>query len=77
MYQTSADESAEAHEKDGANRLYSHFNRQRLDAEELRDSLLSVAGDLDLKDTSGPSIDFSQTNLQQDRLLQDQPLPPE
>jgi hypothetical protein len=63
VYQTSADESAEAHEKDGANRLYSHFNRQRLDAEELRDSLLSVAGDLDLKDTSGPSIDFSQTNL--------------
>jgi mono/diheme cytochrome c family protein len=63
VYQTSADESAEAREKDGGNRLYSHFNRQRLDAEELRDSMLFVAGDLNLKDSSGPSTDFSPTNL--------------
>jgi mono/diheme cytochrome c family protein len=63
VYQTSTDESPEAHEKDGANRLYSHFNRQRLDAEELRDSMLFVAGDLNLKDTSGPSEDFAPTNL--------------
>ncbi len=62
-YQTSVDESPEAHDKDGANRLYSHFNRQRLDAEELRDSMLFVAGDLDLKDTSGPSTDFKSDNL--------------
>jgi hypothetical protein len=62
-YQTSVDESPEAHDKDGANRLYSHFNRQRLDAEELRDSILFVAGDLDLKDTSGPSTDFKPDNL--------------
>lgn len=64
VYQMSVDESPAAHDKDGANRLYSHFNRQRLDAEEIRDSLLFVAGDLDLKKTSGPSQDFSQDNLQ-------------
>lgn len=63
VYQTSVEESAEAHDKDGANRLYSHFNRQRLDAEELRDSMLFVAGDLDLKNVSGPSSDFTPDNL--------------
>jgi Protein of unknown function (DUF1553) len=62
VYQTSADESKEAHEKDGNNRLYSHFNRQRLDAESIRDSILFVAGDLDLKEVGGPSKDFSSEN---------------
>src|SRR6266567_162040 len=62
-YQTSVEESPEAHEKDAGNRLYSHFNRQRLDAEELRDSLLAAAGDLDLNETSGPSTDFTADNL--------------
>lgn len=62
VYQTSTDESPEAHDKDGGNLLYSHFNRQRLDAEEIRDSLLFVAGDLDLKNTSGPSSDFNAEN---------------
>jgi hypothetical protein len=63
VYQTSTEESPEAHEKDAANRFYSHFNRQRLDAEELRDSILFVAGDLDLKTTSGPSAEFNADNL--------------
>jgi hypothetical protein len=63
-YQTSVVESPEAHDKDGANRLYSHFNRQRLDAEEIRDSMLFVAGDLDTKKTSGPSSDFSEDNVE-------------
>ena len=63
VYQESTDESQEAHDKDGGNRLYSHFNRQRLDAEEIRDSMLDVAGDLDLKETSGPSTDFSEDNV--------------
>ncbi|WP_162601786.1 PSD1 and planctomycete cytochrome C domain-containing protein [Occallatibacter savannae] len=63
VYQTTVEESPEAHEKDPANRLYSHFNRQRLDAEELRDSMLFAAGDLDLKDTSGPSTEFTSDNL--------------
>ena len=64
VYRTNVEESPEAHDKDGANRLYSHFNRQRLDAEELRDSMLFASGDLDLKNTSGPSSDFSADNLQ-------------
>ena len=37
-----------------ANRLYSHFNRQRLDAEEIRDCMLFVAGDLDSERDLGP-----------------------
>jgi mono/diheme cytochrome c family protein len=63
VYRTSTQESPEAHDKDGANRLYSHFNRQRLDAEELRDSMLFASGDLDLKDIGGPSTDFTPDNL--------------
>ena len=63
VYKMQVDESPEAHEKDPANRFYSHFDRQRLDAEEMRDSMLFAAGDLDLKDTSGPSEDFSEDNL--------------
>jgi len=62
VYQTSADESKEAHEKDGNNRLYSHFSRQRLDAESIRDSILFVAGDLDLKELGGPPKDFGPEN---------------
>jgi mono/diheme cytochrome c family protein len=64
VYRQGADESAEAHEKDPANRLYSHFSRVRLDAEEIRDSILFVAFDLDLKQITGPSSDFSESNLQ-------------
>jgi mono/diheme cytochrome c family protein len=63
VYQQSVDESQPAHDKDGGNRLYSHFNRQRLDAEEIRDAMLDVAGDLNLKDTSGPSTDFTPDNM--------------
>ena len=63
VYRTSTEESPEAHDKDAANRLYSHFNRQRLDAEELRDGMLFAAGDLDLKDVGGPSTDFTAENL--------------
>jgi mono/diheme cytochrome c family protein len=62
VYQTSALESTEARDKDGSNRFYSHFNRQRLDAESIRDSVLFVAGDLDLKEIGGPSKDFGPDN---------------
>src|SRR6266853_1147331 len=62
VYQTSPQESKEALEKDGSNRYYSHFNRQRLDAESIRDSILFVAGDLDLKQVGGPSQDFGPEN---------------
>jgi mono/diheme cytochrome c family protein len=63
VYRTITEESPEAHDKDAANRLYSHFNRQRLDAEELRDGMLFAAGDLDLKEIGGPSKDFTPDNL--------------
>ena len=63
VYQQSSEESPKAHDQDPANLLYSHFNRQRLDAEELRDSMLFAAGDLDLKDVSGPSEPFGPANL--------------
>ncbi|SFS11080.1 Planctomycete cytochrome C [Granulicella pectinivorans] len=54
VYQQTTKESPEAKEKDPENRLYSHFTLQRLDAEQLRDSLLFVAGDLDTK-MGGPA----------------------
>jgi hypothetical protein len=42
-------------EKDPDNKLLWHFNRRRLDAEELRDAMLAVAGNLNLE-TGGPSV---------------------
>jgi hypothetical protein len=54
-YQMSAvyDESAKA--KDPENRLVSHFPRQRLSIEEIRDAYLAMGGDLDL--TMGGTLD--------------------
>ncbi len=46
-YQTSSAVSAAARSKDPENRLFSHTNRRRLDAEAIRDCLLSVSGQLD------------------------------
>ena len=54
VYQLSTDDSPKNTVKDAANRLYWRFNRQRMDAEQIRDSILFVAGDLDLKDTQRP-----------------------
>jgi mono/diheme cytochrome c family protein len=64
VYQQSSKETPEAHEKDPDNRFYSHFTLQRLDAEQLRDSMIFVAGDLNLKDVGGPA---EQLGLQNDR----------
>jgi hypothetical protein len=59
VYQQSSKETPEEHIKDPQNRYYSHFSVQRLDAEQLRDSMLFVAGDLDKKDAGGPAtFDF-------------------
>jgi mono/diheme cytochrome c family protein len=55
VYQQSSKETPAEHEKDPLNRYYSHFSVQRLDAEQLRDSILFAAGDLDLKNVGGPS----------------------
>ena len=55
-YQLSVDHNAADYAKDPDNRLLWHANlRQRLDAEELRDSLLAVAGKLDLSMYGPPS----------------------
>jgi mono/diheme cytochrome c family protein len=40
---------------DGENRLLAHANRRRLDAESLRDAILSASGDLDLKCEGKPA----------------------
>ncbi len=58
VYQQGDEESPAAHEKDAANRFYSHFSRQRMDAETLRDSVLFVAGDLDTKEPGGPPVEL-------------------
>ncbi|MDQ6698859.1 MAG: PSD1 and planctomycete cytochrome C domain-containing protein [Acidobacteriota bacterium] len=46
-YQLSSDNSAENYAVDADNRLLWRANRQRLDAEAMRDSLLAVTGELD------------------------------
>jgi mono/diheme cytochrome c family protein len=46
-YQQSAQAQPQTLKLDPANRLWGHMNRQRLEAEALRDSLLTVAGKLD------------------------------
>ncbi|MGE5193385.1 MAG: DUF1549 and DUF1553 domain-containing protein [Deltaproteobacteria bacterium] len=53
--QAAADGRAPGDELDPGNQLYWHFDRQRLTAESIRDSLLSVAGLLDAA-TYGPSV---------------------
>jgi len=55
VYQQSSKETPDEHVKDPLNRYYSHFSLQRLDAEQLRDSVLFVAGDLDEKSPGGPA----------------------
>jgi len=56
-YQRSCDVSADTLQKDPENKFFSHMNRQRLDFESLRDSLLSVSGKLDTE-MGGPSVDL-------------------
>jgi cytochrome c553 len=57
VYQESSDGSAKGDSLDPENRLLSHFNRQRLDFEAMRDALLAVGGELDEK-IGGPSINL-------------------
>jgi mono/diheme cytochrome c family protein/cytochrome c553 len=54
-YQVSADQDTAAFAKDSGNRLYWRANRRRLSAEQIRDSVLLVAGALDLR-VGGPSV---------------------
>jgi hypothetical protein len=46
-YQQSSEPVVETFKKDPENRLFGHMNRQRLQAEAIRDSLLAVSGRLD------------------------------
>ena len=48
--------SPQAMMKDPENDLLSHFDLRRLTAEELRDSILGISGNLNLKKVDGPSI---------------------
>ncbi len=56
-YQLSSDNNQAAYEKDSGNRLYWRANRKRMDAEQVRDSILEVSGDLD-DSLGGPSEDL-------------------
>lgn len=58
VYQLSTDNNEAAMQKDAGNRLYWRANRHRLDAEQVRDSVLFVAGNLD-DSLGGPSKDLS------------------
>jgi hypothetical protein len=62
VYQLSSEDVPANNEKDPGNFLYWRFNRQRLEAEAIRDSMLLAAGTLDLKEVSGPSTDFAPDN---------------
>jgi hypothetical protein len=52
-YQLASDESAENAGRDGANKWYWRFERRRLDAEAIRDALLTVSGTLN-RNRPGP-----------------------
>ncbi len=54
-YQLAASPSPDAARLDPDNRLFSHANRRRLEAEEIRDAILAASGQLDLA-IGGPNI---------------------
>jgi hypothetical protein len=58
VYQLSSENNEANLAKDSGNRLYWRFNRRRLDAEQLRDAVLTVAGNLD-DSMGGPSQDLT------------------
>jgi hypothetical protein len=56
VYRQSANASPEAQKQDPENILFSHMNRRRLEAEELRDAMLAASGDLNLKMEGMPVV---------------------
>ncbi len=60
-YALSDDNSATNYAEDPDNRLLWRYNRRRLDAESIRDSILFVAGTLDLKE-GGPAVPLDKEN---------------
>ncbi len=55
-YRRSSNAPEAASGKDPTNRLLSHFNRRRLQAEEIRDAVLAASGTLNLKMTGSPVV---------------------
>ncbi len=58
VYQLGSETNEANLAKDSGNRLYWRFDRKRLEAEQLRDAVLMVSGNLD-KTQGGPSVDLS------------------
>jgi mono/diheme cytochrome c family protein len=58
VYQLSTENEAVNYAKDSGNRLYWRMDRKRMDAEQLRDAVLAVAGNLD-NALGGPSADLT------------------
>ncbi|MSR31895.1 MAG: DUF1553 domain-containing protein [Gemmataceae bacterium] len=54
-YRQSSETTEEARRRDPDNRLLSHMNRRRLEAEQVRDTMLQTTGNLDLA-VGGPNI---------------------
>jgi Protein of unknown function (DUF1549)/Protein of unknown function (DUF1553)/Planctomycete cytochrome C len=61
VYQLSTANDEANFAKDSGNRSYWRFNRRRLDAEQLRDAVLSVVGNLD-DSMGGPSLELNPAN---------------
>jgi hypothetical protein len=55
-YRRSANATPSALERDPANLLLSHMNRRRLESEEIRDAVLQVTGELNLKMGGAPIV---------------------
>jgi cytochrome c553 len=62
VYQLSTENDTVAATKDSGNRFYWRANRKRLDAEQLRDSIMQVSGNLD-PSLGGPSADLTPNML--------------
>ena len=61
VYQLSTEDEPQNYAKDSGNRFYWRANRRRMDAEQIRDSLLLVSENLEPK-LFGPSIDLTPEN---------------
>jgi hypothetical protein len=73
-YQQSSEPEPETFKKDPDNRFFGHMNRQRLEAEAIRDNLLAVAGRLDrmvggkaVRDFRSPRRSLYQMTIRSDR----------
>jgi cytochrome c553 len=58
VYQLSTEDNKIASDKDSGNRLYWRANRKRMEAEQLRDSILEISGNLD-DSLGGPSQELT------------------